>query len=506
MKSKVTKLSRRQFISTTAISMSAFSIISPGVLGLNGRVSPNNKLTFALIGCGTQGLRELGGMLSRSDVQVIAVCDPNLESYDYVDWSRDGLRAEIANYLKQPDWKKGAPGIPGGRKIGQEIVELYYSQDKASGSFKGCNSYEDFRELLEKEKDLDAVKIMTPDHLHATIAIAAMNKGKFTATHKPLANYLNETRAVIKTAKTTKAVTYFLPAAAGEQVHVAAEWIRSGAIGKLQSIHNWTNRPVWPQYTKKPEDTPPIPAGFNWDLWLGPCLPIAYHPNYTHAVFRGWYEFGGGAIADMGHYSLCRVFREFKLEPPIWVESTPSHVCDVVGFVSRKIHNDFSFPIASTVRFRFAASNDRPEIDIFWYDGGMRPATPDVLLNANKELPPEGIMYVGDRGMILGGFLSENLILFSGDKGEKPPQQIVAKAKEKMRSINWIDAFRQGKASEGDFLLAESITEAFNLAAISLRLGGKRLVWDSKNFKITNVDEANKYLTRKYRSGWEIKV
>jgi hypothetical protein len=338
---------------------------------------------------------------------------------------------------------------------------------------------------------------MTPDHLHATIAIAAMKKRKSVLLHKPLANRLMEARLVIETAAKTKVPTHFLPASSGENVLTAAQWIKAGAIGTLREVHNWSNRPVWPQYPVIPTDTPPIPNGFDWDLWLGPSLDRPYHPHYTHAVFRGWYEFGGGAVADMGHYSLWRVFTEFDLDAPASVESTPSHICTLKDQVSVKIHNDYSFPMACTIRFRFAAKENRPALDLFWYDGGMKPPTPDEL----DGLSAEGMMFVGDKGRILAGFLGENPRFISGTKsGDFKADD----DKRIRRSGSWVKAFKGGEPTNGNFLLAGPISEAFNLGAISLRMGGKRLLWDAKNMKITNSAEANKYLTREYRKGWEL--
>src|SRR5439155_12283222 len=182
------------------------------------------------------------------------VCEPVKESHDYVDWSKDGLRSEIAGALGKPDWRRSAPGIPGGREVAKEIIETSYASQKRSEKFNGCRVYADFRELLEKEKDLNAVKIMTPDHLHATIAIAAMKKGKHVLMHKPLANRVQEARMVIETARKTKVATHFLPASTGERVRIAADWIRDGAIGTLREIHNWSDRPFWPQYPTIPTD------------------------------------------------------------------------------------------------------------------------------------------------------------------------------------------------------------------------------------------------------------
>jgi hypothetical protein len=489
-------MNRRSFLKSAGVSVAAFNIVPGYVLGASGQVSPNNKLTIALIGCGTQGLREMSGLLAMPDVQVVAVCDPNKDSDDYVDWSRDGLRKGIAKAIGKPDWRSGQ-AIPGGRDVGAEMTELYYANKRASEHFKGVARYEDFRELLEKEKGLDAVKIMTPDHLHATVAIAAMKAGKRVLLHKPLANRLLEARKVIETARQTGLATHFIPSGFGADVSTSAQLIQSGAIGKLLEIHNWSNRPVWPQYPALPADTPPVPKNFNWDLWLGPSQERPYHPNYTHAVFRGWYEFGGGAIADMGHYSLWRVFSEFGLDAPVSVESTPSHVCTLANKVSVKVVNDYSFPAATTVRFKFAAKGDRPALDLFWYDGGIKPRTPEELEAANEELPAEGMLFVGEKGKILGGFRGEKPRVLSGEKpGALPAPKPV--------NTDWVKAFRGGEATSGSFLHAGPLSEAVNLAAVSMRLGGKRLLWDAANMKITNRPEAEKYLTREYRKGWEI--
>src|SRR2546430_2855023 len=186
------RLSRRKFVLSGSAAAAAFAIVPRHVLGGSGFVPPSEKITLAYIGCGTQGLREMPTLLAMPEVQIVAVCDPVKESQAYVDWSRDGLRSEIARSLGNPDWRRNAPGIPGGREVAREIIETSYANQKRSGKFSGCAAYADFRELLEKEKDVAAVKIMTPDHLHATISIAAMKRGKHVIMHKPLANRLHE--------------------------------------------------------------------------------------------------------------------------------------------------------------------------------------------------------------------------------------------------------------------------------------------------------------------------
>jgi predicted dehydrogenase len=506
-------VSRRKFIATGGAAAAAFTIVPRHVLGGAGFVAPSEKITVAYIGCGTEGLREMPDMLKLPEVQIVAVCDPVKEGHDYVDWSKDGLRASIAEALGKPDWRHGAPGIPGGRDVAKEVIETFYASQRRSDKFGGCAAYADFRELLEKEKDVNAIKIMTPDHLHATIAIAAMKKGKHVTMHKPIANRLQEARLVIETARKTKIATHFMPASDGANVRLIKGWIGAGAIGTLQEIHNWSNRPVWPQYATIPTDTPPIPAGFDWNLWLGPSLDRPYHPHYTHAVFRGWYEFGGGALADMGHYSLWPVFNLFDLDAPVMVESRPSHLCALTDNVSGRIKNDYSFPAASTIRFKFAAKGARPTLDLFWYDGSMRPPTPEELETDNKELPIEGMMFVGDKGKILAGFRGDEPRLLPEKKmreyqaaeklpgAGRPPQP--GQARRDAGAL-WVAACKGGQPTYGDFLLAGPISDAFNLAAVSLRLGGKRLLFDSASGKITNLAEANKCLSREYRPGWEL--
>src|SRR5690349_454959 len=181
-------LSRRKFLLAGSTAATAFTIVPRHVLGGPGFVAPSEKITVAYIGCGTQGLREMPAMLAMSEIQIVAVCDPVGESHDYVDWSKDGLRSEIASALGKPDWRRDASGIAGGRVVAREVIETAYAKQRPSEKFKGCATYADFRELLDKEKDVNAVKVMTPDHLHATIALAAMRQGKHIMMHKPLAN------------------------------------------------------------------------------------------------------------------------------------------------------------------------------------------------------------------------------------------------------------------------------------------------------------------------------
>jgi hypothetical protein len=489
----------------------SFAIVPRHVLGGPGYVAPSEKITLACIGFGTQAIREIGGILARPEVQIVAVCDVEKDGRNYLEWSRNDVRDTIRRLIDNPTWREGSNHVPGGRDVGKEVVEAYYAKQRGRDQFKACATYVDFRELLEKEKDVTAVKVMTPDHTHATISLAALRKGKNVIVHKPLANRVLEGRAVVEAARSGKIPTHFMPASEGAAQKQALDLVKSGAIGTLREIHNWSMRPMWPQFSLLPAGTPPVPAGFDWALWLGPCLDRPYHPNYTHTNFRGWYEFGGGSIADMGHYSLWPIFRLLELDPPISVESTPSHICRVSDNICERIRNDYSFPAACTVRMRFAAKAGRSALDIFWYDGGIKPPVPEELMADNKELPEEGMLLVGDKGKILGGFRAENARLIPESKmraylteNHLPEPQTERGPGRQDRNAAWVSAFRGGPTSYGDFTFATPLTESINLAAISLRLGGKRLLWDSTSAKITNLPEANKYLTREYRPGWEI--
>ncbi|HET6723688.1 MAG TPA: Gfo/Idh/MocA family oxidoreductase [Chitinophagaceae bacterium] len=505
---KNSSINRRKFIELTAVSTVGFTIIPRAVLGGKNYIAPSDKITLAYIGIGTQGIRELLPMLAVPQIQVVAVCDPSKEAIGYRDWGTDFLKNEIRRTLQKPDWAPGGDNIiPGGRENGKAIVDGYYSNVVKQQNYKACTAYEDVRELLEKEKDVDAVKVITPDHLHGVLCMAAIKRGKHVLVHKPISNRLVEGKKTIEMARNNpKVITHLIPWDSNGSMDTVMAWINAGAIGKLKEVHNWTNRPVWPQYPDLPKDKPPVPDGFNWDLWLGPEADRPYSPDYTHMVFRGWYDFGGGSMADMGHYSLWTVFNALKLTSPTVIEPHRSHVCGFRGAVPYRINNDFSFPMASTVRFSYPANGNRPPVDLFWYDGGMRPPIPEELSRDNKELPQEGMMFVGDQGKILAGFNVQNPQIISGKKMEAPANAAAAASNQVQQTSAalplFVNACKTGKQYPGSFSEAEYLTEAVNLYAAALRTH-KLLKYDAATMKITNVPDANKYLSREYRKGWE---
>ena len=497
-------MKRRKFISSVAATTTTFSIVPRYVLG-KGYTPPSDKINVANIGCGTQGLREMGEMLTHDSIRVAAVCDVNKYSTDYLDWSPAGILFEIRRTLNNKSWGQDIKGIPGGRDIGKKYVDDYYKKTLKGDQYSGCSAYEDFRELLEKENDLDVIKIMTPDHLHAAIAMAALDKDLHVITHKPIANRLKEGRLVIQAAKESNVRTHLLAWEDKPSYRLIKKWIDDGVIGQLQEIHNWSYRPVWPQFIGVPSDTVPVPDGFNWNLWLGPERDRPYHPNYTHNVFRGWFDFGGGSIADMGHYSLFPLFRTLGVHTaPRAAKAYGTQYRTAVDGVCRPVNNQSAFPYSSMYKFQFPEQERLPSFDLYWYDGGMKPFAPEELEIDGRDIASEGLLFVGDQGKIMAGFQGQSpeilpnakMKAYSGEKGLHDHQP-------EKRTDTWVRAIKENVESPGSFRYAGPITDTINLGVVALR-AGKKVEFDSKQMKITNDESANQYLTREYRPGWEM--
>ncbi len=516
-------LNRREFLAPAATT-AALTLVPRHVLGGPGYVPPSDKLALAYVGCGTQGIREMLRLLPNPDVQIVAVCDPERDNTNYVDWDATGLRDQIRRTLEDPSWGGDYKGIRGGRECARDIIQKYYAKKRSAENFKGVSSYEDFRELLEKESGIDAVKIMTPDHLHATIAVAAMKKKKHVAVHKPVANRIAELRLVLEAQRQMGVRTHLLAYQANTFASMlqVRSMILDGAIGKLREIHNWTDRPFWPHYTSLPKENPPVPESFNWDLWLGPALDRPYSPHYTHAVFRGWYEFGAGSIADMGNYSMWPIYSALDLPIATSVQADVSAHCEIdANGVSRIRPNDFSFPQCNKIRFTFPAHGSWGPLTLYWYDGGVRPNLPDELAAEGKTLPGTGRMFVGDKGVILDSALvpEKKMRDYQQAKGITPPAAPEGgrggRGGARGPADEWVTAFKNNTESPGDFQKAAAVTEGINLAGVASRVsrktfagGGGRtaplLSWDAANLKFTNFSEANQYLSRDYRNGWKL--
>lgn len=484
------KTSRRSFIKNAAMTGIAINLVPSGLLSGGGRKAPGERLNIALVGCGTQGIKMLIPWLEREDLQFIATCDPNRESSDYPQWGRPKGEKE---------------GFKGGREAARSIINNYYASKNNRGSFKGCNAYADFHELLEKEKDLDAVFVLTPDHLHATIAVAAMKKNICVGSHKPISNFMYETRLACNTARSTGVQTQLFAWMDHIEKYSVAEWIRQGVIGKVKELHRWTNRPVWPQGSPSlPTNNPPVPEGFDWDLWLGPSLPRPYSPDYTHTVFRGWYEFGAGCLADMGYYGFWEDWRLLNLGMPLTAEGNSCFTCEIKDFRSGKVENKVSFPYGATLLWEVPVQGTNDMMDVYWYEGGIKPQTPKELSASGEKLPAEGVLFMGEKGMILAGYMYQNpkVIGSSYNAGMissiKIPEVMLVDQMDEMAA-----AFMGGKPSRGSFENAQTIAEAICLGNLAIRTG-QRLIWDNSKMEVTNYPEANVFLKREYRPGWEL--
>lgn len=493
--------SRRAFLATAGTAAAALTIVPRHVLGGPGQVPPSEKLRIAYVGCGTQGLRQLMPALERKDLQIVAVCDPNRKSDDYPEWSPHEVNQKVARFLGDPGWAKDARNGLCGRQIGQEIVNRYYAKQQSGGG--PCRAYTDFREMLEQEKDLDAVYNMTPEHLHGVVAIRAMRKGKHVLTHKPISNVFNEVLQARETARQTGRVAQLFCAADSAAGPALSEWIASGVIGGVREVHNWSTRPFWPQgMTHFPTERPPVPDGFEWDLWLGPAANRPYHPAYTHAVFRGWCDFGTGALGDMGHYSFHQIFEALKLGSPATVEASRSHFWAIENGTWRRQSTSIAYPQASVIHWEFPARGEMPPVALHWYDGGIRPPLPEELERDGESMPDEGMLFVGDRGKILAGFTGEHprLIPQSKAKAFQVPKPNLPRPTDELEQF--IHACKGGPQPDASFEKAYPFAEAILLGTIAQRVNGK-LRWDSARSEFVNSPEANALRARINRNGWE---
>ncbi len=493
-------INRRQFLGTAAAA-STITVLPRNVLGGPGFVAPSDKINVALVGSGCQALRQLmGDWLPREDLHLAAVCDPNKDSDDYRDWGPHYTRDSVRKFIQNPRWGS-EKGIRAGREAGKELIESYYANIRGISDYKGLKTYEDYREMLAEDNDIDAVIDMTPEHLHGHVNISAMKAGKHVISHKSLANTMHEVRQSVITAKETGVTTHLMAWQNDPEHYQLKAWIESGVIGRITEVHNWSNRPVWPQgWMEYPTEKMKTPKGLNWKLWLGPIPDRPYHLDYTHALFRGWFDFGSGCFGDMGNYSLWRTYRIVNPGPVVSVQANASTGAVIVGNQSQWRRSEVAFPNASTVHFKHA------NMDIYWYDGGIKPFIPASMLGTDDELEGEGMLYIGEYGAILGDFHGRRFRLLPESR-MKGLSASLPKAPDGNDVVGAVDeyvmAMREGKQSRGSFINVQDLAEATCLATIAIQTG-KRLEWDKEAMKITNVPEANALLTRTYRKGWEI--
>jgi predicted dehydrogenase len=505
-------VSRRQFLTQTTAAAVGLAIIPRHVLGGAGYIPPSDKVNVAFIGVGSQGLRVMLRFLRQPDLQGVAVCDPNKSSANYPQWDTHEFCKSVRALLGvESGWDWLSPDDPiqlshalrvtagvAGREPCQKIVEAYYGTQQRSGTYRGCSAYSDFRELLEKEKDVDAVVVCTTDNLHATVSAAAMKKRKHVYCQKPLTHTIYEARRIAEIARETGVATQIAVAnQASEDTRVLCEWIWSGAIGPVREVMNWSSRPFWPQAVDRPKDTEPAPDGLDWDLWLGPAPQRAFNRAYEPFVWRGWIDFGCGALGDMGPYSFDTIFRALRLEAPVTVEASSTE------------RYQETYPLASVVRYSFPARGDMPPVKFTWYDGGLKPPRPEELeegrlFKGEGDEGDEGLLFVGDRGKILCDFHGSRPKLIPEarmNSFQQPPKTL---PRSPGNEREWLDACKGGKTKPGgNFEFSGLVTESLLLGNVAV-LTGQKLTWDRANLKVANYDLAQRLVRPERRQGWEV--
>ena len=505
-------VSRRKFLAQTAATTVGFSIVPRAVLGGAGYVSPSDKVNIAFIGVGSQGLRVMLRFLREPDVQGVAVCDCNKTSANYPQWDTHEFCNSVRKLLGvDSGWDWLSPDQPiqlshtlrvtsgiAGREPAQKIVDAYYSIQQRTGHYRGCSAYTDFRELLEIQKDVDAVVVCTTDNLHAAVSAAAMKKRKHVFCQKPLAHTVYEARRLAEIARDTEVATQIAVGnQASEATRLLCEWIWDGAIGPVREVQNWSNRPFWPQGLERPTDADKVPEGLDWDLWLGPAPERPFNRVYLPFVWRGWCDFGCGALGDMGSYSFDTIFRVLKLEAPSTVEASSTD------------RFDETYPQASMVTYNFPSRADMPPVKFTWFDGGLKPPRPEELAagaqaNGDEDQLEEGLLFIGESGKILCSFNGGNprLIPEAKMRNYKLPPKTLPRSPGNERE--WLDACKGGNVKPGgNFEFSGLVTESLLLGDVATRLGQK-LNWDRPSLKITNSDLAQKYVRPERRSGWEL--
>jgi len=442
---RMNKTTRRRFLQTAAAGI-ALPLAAPALLRGGAR---QDKVRLAAVGVGGKGWTDLTS--AARFCEVVAICD--------VDTGAN---------------RRGGFGA-------------------AAERWPEARRYTDWRKLLDAEhKHLDAVTVSTPDHMHAPVTMTALQHGLATYTQKPLTRTVHEARALAGAAKRAGVSTQM-----GNQHHSGAayrtlvEIIRSGAIGKVRRAHAWSNRPIWPQGIVRPAGADPVPDELNWDLWLGaaperPFKKGAYHPF----KWRGWYDFGAGALGDMGCHIIDPVVWSLGLTAP---KSVSYHGPEPAAE---------TFPKQEAIQYRFDGTKhtEGESLEMTWWDGGKLPPTEGSHFPSGEKLPSQGVMLIGGDG---------TLVCRHGGTPQLYPEQLAREAKlpqaERLDHYGvWIDGVRDGSQPNSNFAYAGPLTEIVLLGVIASRVGGGELQWDAAKLQFTNSDAANRYVKEDYRRGWEV--
>jgi predicted dehydrogenase len=463
-----TTFTRRNFVQTAAAGMAVATIVPRHVLGGPKFVPPSAKVNVALIGAGGQGRWNLRQLFQLDDVQVMALADP-CES-----WNLDRF------------YYKGR----GGRLPVKEEIEKQYAQK--TPNFRVVD-YEDFRVMLDKQKAIDAVLIATPDHLHAYVSLTAMRQGKHVYCEKPMTHNIHEARLVARVAKQTGVATQM-----GNQGHSrdgirqTCEWIWAGAIGTVREVHSWVPTKRWnPELTKVPTDTPSVPDGLNWDLWLGPRAPRPWHPVYAPVSWRDFWAFGTGGFGDFGCHDM---------DAPCW--ALDLHAPDSVEAFGADMTDPEIQPHGCLCYYRFPANQRHRGVKLTWYDGGIMPELPEAYDRVRSKYR-RGVLFVGDKGTIAceGAGGPPQLALFDKSATFEKPKPTLKRSPGHHR--DWIDACKGGEPAGSNFEYGARLTEITLLGVLGLRMG-KKIRWDAAKMQVPGMPAADEIIHGTYRKGWEL--
>ncbi len=464
---KVTPSTRRQFLKTAAGAVTTFTILPRHILGGPKFVPPSERVNVAMIGVGGQGIVNLRQLLQFDDVQVVAIADPaerfSLEEFYY--------------------------GGEGGRAPTKALIEEHSA---AQGRPQRCGAFEDFREMLERESAIDAVLIASPDHHHAYQSIHAMRAGKHVYCEKPLTHNLWELREVTRVAQETGVATQMGNIGHSKDgIRETVEHLRAGTIGAVREAFAWVPAPRWnPTLTSAPRDTLPVPAGLNWDLWLGPRPSRPFHPAYFPVRWRDFWAFGSAGMGDFGCHDLDAITWAFDLPTPSRVEAYGIGVMD-----------DEIAPHGSMIYFDFPARGEQPPLRVTWHDGGARPRVPEAL--GRFTLADRGLLFIGEKGVIQCDGAGGAPRIFPPDlraAAPKPPELIT---RSKGHHRDWINACKGGPAASSHFTTAAHLTEITHLGVLALRLR-QPIGWDPKTLTVPGLPAAEPLIRGEYRPGWEL--
>jgi predicted dehydrogenase len=478
---------RRQFLqqaalAATAASVGSFSFVPRHVLGgkrADGSriIAPSDRLNIAAVGCGGKADVNIRLAFNNGSDNIVALCD-----------------------------------------IDERQAKKYRDQ------FPNAPFFRDYRELLDKAgKTFDAVIVSTPDHMHAPIAMAAMQLGKHVYVEKPLTHDIYEARMLTQAAEKYRVVTQMgNQGSSGDATRIIETAIQERVIGHVHTVYCWTNRPVWPQGVKSPKDkgeSQPVPADVSWPLWLGTAPARDYHEAYHPFRWRGYWDFGTGALGDMGCHFMDVPFRALKLKYPTSVECS---VGSVYADFFKEAYFDDVCPPSAAVHLTFPSDDRRvKEIKLSWFDGGIRPQLPEGVAYADVFRDPSGgMLFIGTKGMITGGLFGNDPILLPREKFEgrslPKPEKPLVEGKFDGHQQQWVKACKEGYGAYTSSSFAESgpLTETVLMGNLATRsymarengkfTGRKKLFWDGDAMKITNYDYANQFVRRQYAGGYSL--